>query len=404
MVAHMQWTSTLSRNTDLSCAVDEVAGTILATLGAAPDLAFVFVSGHYRAEFDRLPALLRERLGAITLLGCSASGVVGNGSEAEQEHALGVTAAILPDVTIDCWHIDADELRPGTQHNARCVELTRRADGAPQQFIVLADPFSFPAEQFLRSLEGAFKTSLIAGGLASGGQAAGEIVLFLDDAMHTSGALLLGLGGDIEMLTAVAQGCRPIGEPMFVSACKGNALTALDGRPSTDVLSELFERTDESDRALMQHSLFLGMTMHPGATQYEQGDFLIRNIIGADADKGTLWVAADLHENQVVQFHVRDAHTSSADLERSLVRLTDELGSAAPSGGLLFSCIGRGRGLYGHADHDSNALQAHLGQVPFGGFFCNGEIGPVTGTTFVHGYTSAIAVFRARQPDHHSKP
>jgi small ligand-binding sensory domain FIST len=288
-------------------------------------------------------------------------------------------------------------LRPGSQHSERCTQLAQRTHDAPQQFIVLVDPFSFPAEQFLRSLEGGFNTSAIAGGLASGGQAPGEIALFHDDAVHTTGALVLALGGDIEMVTAVAQGCRPIGEPMFVSACEGNKLSALDGRASGEVLNDLYEHADENDRALMQNSLFLGITMHPGATQYDQGDFLIRNIAGADAEKGTLWVAADLRDNQVVQFHVRDAHTSATDLDHNLVRLSEELGADAASGGLVFSCIGRGSGLYGHADHDCAAVQSHLGQLPLGGFFCNGEIGPVSGTSFVHGYTSAIAVFRARE-------
>ena len=391
----MKWTSNLSQDPDLTRAIDEVASASLAALGHSPDLTFVFASEHYRTDFARLPTLLRERLGSATLLGCSASGVIGNASEIEHEPALSITCATLPNVSVDCWHVEADDLRPGTPHNAHCTELALRTQDAPKQFIVLADPFSFPAEQFLRALEGGFKTSAIAGGLASGGQAPGEIVLFHDDAIHTSGALVLGLGGNIEMVTAVAQGCRPIGDPMFVSACNGNELSALDGRAAGEVLNELYERADDSERALMQHSLFLGITMRSGATQYDQGDFLIRNIAGADVDKGTLRVGADLRENQVVQFHVRDAHTSSTDLDSNLLRLNEKLGSGAPSGGLLFSCIGRGRGLYGHADHDCAAVQSHLGQLPLGGFFCNGEIGPVTGTTFVHGYTSAIAIFRS---------
>ena len=379
----------------ISVAVDEVANATLEALGTSPDLCFVFVSEHYRADFQRLCALLRERLRPARLLGCSASGVIGDGSEVEQEPALSVTAAILPDVTIECWHLEADELRPDSQHSARCTRLASRATGAPRQFVVLADPFSFPAEQLLRSLEGGFKTSAIAGGLASGGQAPGEIVLFLDDIMHASGALVLGLGGNVQMVTAVAQGCRPIGEPMFVSACEANKLSALDGRPASEVLGELFERANEADRALMQHSLFIGITMHSGATRYEQGDFLIRNVAGVDADQSAIWVGAELRENQVVQFHVRDAHTSAEDLHRNLTRLASECGPDVADGGLLFSCIGRGRGLYGEADHDSAAVQSHLGKISLGGFFCNGEIGPVMGTSFVHGYTSAIAVFRA---------
>ena len=222
-------------------------------------------------------------------------------------------------------------------------------------------------------------------------------MLFAHDTMYASGALVLALGGNIELITALAQGCRPIGEPMFVSSCEGNKISTLDGRPAGEILNDLFEHASESERTLMQSSLFIGITMHPGETQYEQGDFLIRNIAGADAASGAIWVAAELRENQVVQFHVRDAHTSSADLDHHLTRMTEELGDEAASGALLFSCIGRGRGLYGHANHDSAAVLSHLGQLALGGFFCNGEIGPVSGSSFVHGYTSAIAVFREKR-------
>jgi small ligand-binding sensory domain FIST len=37
--------------------------------------------------------------------------------------------------------------------------------------------------------------------------------------------------------------------------------------------------------------------------------------------------------------------------------------------------------------------------MPLTGFFCNGEIGPVGGTTFLHGYTSSFGIFRTRYPD-----
>jgi len=395
----MKWTSALSRNTDLAAAIEAVASVVLAELGGAPDLVFVFASEHYRSDFARLPGELRARLGAVCLVGCSASGVICNGNEVEQEPGLSITAAVLPDVRIDCWHLEANELRPGSPHSQYCSELALGEHGSPEQFLVLADPFSFPTEQLLRSLEGAFTTSVIAGGLASGGQNAGEIVLFLNDAMHASGALGIGLAGNIEMLTAVAQGCRPIGEPMFVSACEGNKLSALDGRATTEILQALFEDADNEEQQLMQHSLFLGLTMQSGNSHYQQGDFLIRNIAGGDADRRALWIAADLRENQVVQFHVRDAQTSSEDLTRGLTRLHGELGSDNAEGCLLFSCTGRGRGLYGRPNHDVSAFIDELGPIPLGGFFCNGEIGPVSGQTFIHGYTSAFAIFRPRRVD-----
>lgn len=392
----MKWSSALSRKPDLEAALDALAEHTLAALGETPDLVFVFASRQHRIGFDRIGRGLRERLGAVRVVGCSASGVIGDGQEAEHEAAVGLTAACLPGVDIDYWRLEAGDLGPGTAHSQRLAALAAAASDEPVQLLVLADPFSFPTERLLRSLDHAFDRSVISGGLASGGNAPGECALFLDQRLWYTGALVVALGGDIDMLTAVAQGCRPIGDPLFVSACDDGRITGLDGRRPYDVLNDLFAAASAADRELMQHSLFLGLAMRPGEQAYTQGDFLVRNVIGGDADSGALRVGASVHPNQVVQFHLRDAATSAADLEQTLARLDAGIGAARPAGGLLFSCTGRGAGLYGVAGHDSSLVHAALGALPLGGFFCNGEIGQVAGVPFVHGYTSAVALFRPR--------
>ena len=65
-----------------------------------------------------------------------------------------------------------------------------------------------------------------------------------------------------------------------------------------------------------------------------------------------------------------------------------------PEAALLCSCVGRGEQLYGRPDHDSHAFLRAVGGLPLGGFFCNGEIGPVGGRPFLHAYTSAFGMFR----------
>jgi small ligand-binding sensory domain FIST len=121
----------------------------------------------------------------------------------------------------------------------------------------------------------------------------------------------------------------------------------------------------------------------------QAGEFLIRNVLGMDPQSGAIWVGAELSPNSIVQFHVRDALSSAQDLEHALLGFES---AGKPAAALLFSCVGRGVGLYGSADHDSTALKRRLGELPIGGFFCSGEIGAVQGMTQVHGYTSAIAI------------
>jgi small ligand-binding sensory domain FIST len=262
--------------------------------------------------------------------------------------------------------------------------------------LLLPEPFSFEPEQFLRELDRTYPRSRKVGGLSSGGRQSGANALFLGSDVYRSGLVGVALSGNIEVETIVAQGCRPIGQPMFVTKCHGNIIWELDGRQAVEVLQELFEGLSSADQELARQSLFLGIAMTEDHQEYRQGDFLIRNLIGMDATRGVIAVAAAVRENAIVQFHLRDARTSAHDLEQLLTHYAAD-GHAAPAGGLLFSCLGRGMYLYGRPDHDTEAARRHLGEMPLGGFFCNGEIGPVHGTTFLHGYTSAFGLFRSRE-------
>jgi small ligand-binding sensory domain FIST len=133
--------------------------------------------------------------------------------------------------------------------------------------------------------------------------------------------------------------------------------------------------------------------MREDEIEYEAGDLLVRNLVGADEETGALAVGAELRPMTVAQFVLRDARTAAEDLRRLLVRHRGA-SARAPAGALLFSCVGRGAGLFGRPDHDTGLFVESLGPAPLGGFFCNGEIGPVGGMTFLHGYTSAFALFR----------
>jgi small ligand-binding sensory domain FIST len=376
----MRWASTVSDEPLLERAVTAAAATLRTQLGnTRPDLLVVFVSAHHAADFERVPALMAGAFEPGLLLGCSAGGVIGGGREVEQRPGLSVTAAVLPDVELFPFHLEQAALR---------TDL-------PQQshFVLLGDPFSFDAESFLRALDRAYPSSRKIGGLASGGRQPGSNALFLGDQLHRAGLVGVALAGDIDVDTIVAQGCRPIGQPMFVTKCQGNLLWELDGVSAVTVLENLFEQLDPDDQELARHSLFLGIVMNELRQEYRQGDFLIRNVAGMDAKRGVLAIGASLQDNSVVQFHLRDAKTSAADLDQLLA---SHEGLAQPHGALLFSCLGRGAHLYGRPDHDTDAFRRHLGDIPLGGFFCNGEIGPVQGTTFLHGYTSAFGIFRRR--------
>jgi small ligand-binding sensory domain FIST len=287
---------------------------------------------------------------------------------------------VLPGVSMTPFHLE----EPALPHLP--------ADASPS-FVLIPDPFTFDVDELLHHLDTGWPGSTVIGGLASGGRSPGGNALFLDAAVYRRGMIGLALAGDVAVDTIVAQGCRPIGEPMFVTRSERNVIQELDGRRAGVVLQEIYNRASSDDQALFRHSLHLGIVMREDRQEYRHGDFLIRNVMGIDGKSGALVVGALVHTGMVVQFHLRDARTSAADLEELLGRYRGK-----PAGALLFSCLGRGKHLYGEPDHDTNTFRRHAGDVPLGGFFCNGEIGPVHGTTFLHGFTSAFGLFRPRGP------
>jgi small ligand-binding sensory domain FIST len=392
----MRWVSTASIAPDLSVAVREASRAIHDELGTAqPDLIVAFVSEHHRAAYPQLPARIAAEFPSGVLLGCSAGGVIGGGHEIEGRPGLSLTVATLPGVDVVPFHLEMSDLPDSADRAARARAVGVSPASAPH-FVLLPDPFTFDSERCLRALDEAYPAAQKIGGLASGGRQAGANALFLRSAVHRSGAVGVILSGDIEVETIVAQGCRPVGLPMFATKCQDQLIWELDGRAAVEVLREVYEQLDSADQVLARHSLFLGIVMSEHKAEYRQGDFLIRNLIGMDAERGMIAVGAHVRPNTVVQFHLRDAQTSAADLEHLLARARAGA-TSEPAGALLFSCLGRGTHLYGRPDHDTDTVRRHFGDVPLGGFFCNGEIGPVQGTTFLHGYTSAFGLLRPRR-------
>lgn len=395
----MKWVSTVSEDSPLEKAVHDAAAGIRKQLGhTPPDLVVVFVSEHYSEEYDHLTKFISEELGEGLLVGCSAGGIIGGGKEVEQRPGLSVTAAVLPNVELVPFYLETEDMPEPTEGPKAWEALLHVSQDKNPHFLLLPDPFSFDADRFVKGLDEAFPQSKKVGGLASGGREAGFNALYLGKTVHHSGLVGVAMSGDIEVDTIVAQGCRPIGAPMFITRCRDNILQELDGHPPAQVLQKLSETLDARDKELLRHSLFLGIVMKESQREYRQGDFLIRNIVGMDPETGVLAIGAKLKENLVVQFHLRDAVTSAEDLEELLSRYKSGPQIVRPEGSLLFSCLGRGMNLYGRPDHDTDLFRRHLGELPLGGFFCNGEIGPVHGTTFLHGYTSSFGLFRKRSP------
>ena len=392
----MRWSSASAEHADLETAFGRCAEVVRDGLQGEPAaLLLVFVSPRFASRYEKVPALAASRFPGTLLLGSAAGGVIGGGREWEQRSALSLVAAHLPGVALQPFRLDAADL-PDADASPRAWHAALGVPLQPSpQFVLLADPFTFPAEHLLEGLDFAYPHSVKVGGLASGAVRPGGNVLYLERQVVRSGAVGVALAGEIVVETVVAQGCRPIGPVLQITRCEEHVLHELDRKPALQVLQELAEGVTERERALMAQALFLGIAMDELATEHRAGDFLIRNIVGIDPRQGAIAVGERLRNGRSVQFHLRDAQAAAEDLEAVLKRFAGGPHAGAAAGALLFSCLGRGEHLYGEPDHDSGVFRRVVGDLPLGGFFCNGEIGPVGGSTYLHGFTSSFGIFRA---------
>ena len=394
----MKFASAVSDQQSLQAAIEECISSVRRDMGeASPDLTVVFVSAHFAAQYEEVLPMVKDGLGDGLLFGCSAGGVIGGGREVEHSPGVSLTTAHLPGVHLALFHLEGDDLPDMDAGPDEWETVVKVSAGDNPSFLLLLDPFSFPAQNLVMGLDYAFSGRVKVGGLASGGRRHGENALYLGDRVHRSGAIGVALTGNIAVDSVVAQGCRPISRLMCITKSNQNLLMELDQRPALEALKEAFASCNERDRELIQHSLFLGIVMDDFVEEPRQGDFLIRNILGLDARTNVIAIGEMLREGQRVQFHLRDALTSAEDLSNLLTRYSHEERATEYQGALMFSCLGRGQYLYGRPDHDTDLFRDKVGAIPLGGFFCNGEIGPVGGSTFLHGYTSSFGIFRPIQ-------
>ena len=365
---------------------------VLAALdgAATPDLGLVFIDSRFADHYGDVLARLRKGTGVANLVGASGEAVIGPGVEAQIEPAISFLGVSLPGLQATTIAMPANTpLEPA---------LDRVAAAGARAWLLFADPFSVDSETLVRAIEARVRDQPILGGLASSHDMhGGGAAVFAGGAVQAGGAVLVGLKGDFNLHSIVAQGAEPIGQPWTVTACEGNIVRELGSRRALDVLQDTLASLDPETRARAQRNLLVGLAMDEYRYQHGRGDYLIRNITGGDRETGAISLNAVPRVGQTFQFQFRDAGAADEDLRQHLAIMKQRLlPGETVVGAVLCACNGRGQGLFGLPNHDAQALEDALGPVPIAGMFASGEIGPVAGTTFLHGFTASIALLTAR--------
>ncbi len=368
-------------------AVSAIARKLHQDQGATSHAAFAFTSCDYLPFIDEFCDILRVEGRITNVTGCTGIGLVSGGQEREMGSGFSILSLSAPDTEFHFREISGDMLQakePSRFWRQHCGESSRA-------WIALINPYVFPADTWLGEWNAAFPAIPCVGGLASGKNQEEGVGVFLNGNIVEGGVVTGFSGGSLRMFPVVSQGCRPIGEPLTVTRAENNVIYALGAQPAYQALETAFQTLSENEKSSARGNLFAGLATSEYVEDFLPGDFLIRNIIGADPNSGAVVIGGIPRIGQTLQYQYRDREAATLDLTTSLQVASNRVDP--PLGSLLFTCAGRGSRLFGEPNHDAIRFQEILGPHPCAGLLCNGEISPVHSLTSLTAYTASAALF-----------
>jgi small ligand-binding sensory domain FIST len=369
--------------------VRETATQLRQQLSGKPTFGLVFVTPDYADKAADLLEVVRVFGHVPTVVGGSATGLIGTGEEKEEGSGFSLMLLSLPGATARSVHFSQDAIE-GSNGPEDWHRRTGLKPADVKAWLVFLNPYSLNVEMWLKQWNAAYPRVPVFGGMANGVPGDSEAWVFCDDQV-VPGGVAVALLGDVAVQAVVSQGCKPIGEPLTVTHAEKNVLYALGSKPAYEVLSDVYQKLSESEREQARGHLFAGIAVSEYLEEYKRGDFLVRNIIGADPTSGAVAINAVPRVGQTLQYQLRDSRVASDELRRQL-RTQAEANHPAPYAGLLCTCYGRGKGLFGTPSHDAGMVNEFYPSLPVAGLFANVQLGPVGERSFAHGYTASLAL------------
>lgn len=387
----MEFVSVATRQRESRAAIAHLIGKVSDRLGggSAPSLVILFATREHLRAADRIAAKVRAAWPEAVLLGATTQGVLHPSCSYAAHPALSIFAASLPGVPLAPVRLGLEDFEQAPLGLEKWQEMLEAVPD-PQLILMLADPFTAPAAEILETLGIVAPRVPVAGGMASGAKRPGGHILMLNDRQHRSGAVAVALGGDLSAEILVSQGYAPIGEPFRVTKAEGNVLLELNGQPALEVLQEMVATLPSDTKNLLRGGLMVGEALKDPTNGFGRGDFLVRPVVGVDQEDGAIAVAGLVDEGRTVRFQVWD-DTLADDLEMLLL---PQMAARRAAGGLLFASWPR-EGPLPKAGLSVARVQRTLGyDLPIGGMFSAGEIGPIRSVNYVHTHTASLALLR----------
>ncbi|HEX2229593.1 MAG TPA: FIST N-terminal domain-containing protein [Candidatus Binatia bacterium] len=381
--------SSLSSTRD---AVAQAAGRALAEAGIAKaDTAIVFFTAEHAKQSRELVESLSSATGARKAAGCSAAGILTGAGEIEGTHGVAVLVFVS-----DQLHSEPFLVHPLREKDENAgAEIARRLAGAAAEnnlVVLLPDTYNGQPQRLLASMESrAGFVSVIGAGASESGIGRTTYQL-CGDAIASNAVAGLSLSGTFYTHIDITQGCQPITQPLTITKAEGHLIYEIDQQPALEVFARLLKGPLAEDLRRALQVLFVGLPANRDENSVGPGNYVIRNIIGLDPDKGILGVADDVRAGQAMIFALRDGQRAREDLNQMLARQAARLAGKKPVFGLYFNCCARGASLYGTEGIDTAYIRQALGDFPLIGMFGGYELAPLGRANHLFAYTGVLAL------------
>ena len=371
----------------------EAAGTqALARAGIArADFAMVFFTADHAAQSSALISALSKIVGTDCIVGSSGAGVLTD--EGEIEGSAGVAVCVVSSDTLIARPFIFEPLR-GNEANLGVSfgDFLAKTQDKNSLMILLPDTYQGNPQPLLTGMARRAGFHPVIGAGSSENGTTGATYQLCGDKLATNSVAGAYLSGDFTLRIDITQGCQPITEPMMITKAEGNLIYEINQRPALEVFARLLKGPLAEDIRRAVSVIFVGLPANRQENSVADGQYLVRNIIGLDAEKGILGVADEVTEGDAVIFTMRDGERAREDLGQMLRRQSEALGDRKPAFGIYFNCCARGNSLYGIPGIDSAYIRQALGDVPLIGMFGGYELAPLGRANHLFAYTGVLAL------------
>lgn len=373
-------------------AAQEAASRAMSQAGLdRADLAVVFFTVDHLEDYPKLLANIFHIVGTDRVVGCSGAGVLTG--ETEIEGSPGLAVLVL---SADRIRMEPHLSQPLHERDREIAkEIAQRAAGRPGEnslLVLFPDPYHARPDRLCAGIEEELGFLPIVGAGCSENGSQGRTFQLCGEELVSNAVAGATLSGSFQAAIDTTQGCQPVSEPMVITKAKDNLIFEINHEPAFEAFARVIKGPllENLRRALA--FVFAGLPADPEKNSVAPGDYLVRNIVGLDSQKGILAVADSVHEGESILFTLREGQRAREDLDEMLKRQVTNLEGKKPAFGFYFNCCARGGSLYGISGIDTTYIRRWLGDFPLIGFFGNFELGPLGRRNRLLAYTGVLAL------------